>query len=189
MAKTVTKAALKKISKNLTESQAKAMELKEAVVTQQFRAKKLVTEAKGNELLEFKTAVPYYNEKGEVTTIMVKYQDLNGSGFYSISVKDILNKLTDTSGVIIAESVTFDTNGNWKIPAVIEMKQVTQPADNNKVYPLAAYKLYRSSIFKEAQDELSDKIDAIKAGPLRADAKWFLEDIVVELNVNNMLPS
>ena len=184
---TVTKAQITAVVKKVNGAAQAARTFKENVVTQQYRSKKMVTSLKGGEFLEFKTSNTFYNDKGEVTTIMAKYQNISGVGFFSISLRDMLNKLTTEDGASYAESVKFDENGDWNMPAVMYIPEVTKAKEGSEVYPLVSYNGYTPSIFQEEQDVIAKKIEAIKVpANLKSDAEAFLDVITVETTVAKM---
>jgi len=183
MTRSQLKAAVAKIKK---EKKSK-IALKEDLIVKQFRAKKLVTDAYTGALLVFRDTTTYRDEDtDEITSVMVKYHDEEGGGFFSISLRDLLNKCTLSDGSTVAENVTFDSKGHWNIPTAMYIKEVRhEEKDEDKVYPISAYRGYNSSIFRLESEELAEKIEQIKQpANLKANATAFLKDIVIEMDVN-----
>ena len=183
----VKKSAIKQLLRNMPESKKNDATFKEAIITQQFRAKKLVTEAYTGAILTFVDRVVYNDSKtGEISTIMVKYHDESAGGFFSVSLKDLLNKCTVKDGSSVAENVQFDDDDSWTIPLALYIEDaIKEDNELDKAYPIAAYRGYSPMIFKGNQEDVSKKIEAIKKPEnLKSNAIPFLKNIVVELNVN-----
>jgi len=183
----MTKSQLKSAVAKIKKDKKSKIALKEDLITKQFRAKKLVTEAYTGALLVFRDTNTYRDEDtNEITSVMVKYHDEEKGGFYSVSLRDLLNKFTLGDGSTVAENVTFDAKGHWNIPTAIYISEVKhEEKAEDKVYPIAAYKGYSSSIFRLDSDKLAEKIEEIKQpANLKANAQPFLKEIVVEMDIN-----
>lgn len=165
--------------------------VREELVVKNFKSNKIVTHAEEGMLLAFQRQKPYKNSDGEVVTIMITYKNVDTGMLYAISMRDLLNKLEDSTGSILAQSVVF-IGGNWDIPAILFLDVVeaySATTEKSKLeYPLVSYKGYSSSIFDEKDAlKLEKKIKSVKtAKNLKDGSKPFLKTIRVITNVEDL---
>lgn len=179
--KKYTRQALNKIAAAVD---TKELTVREELLHKQLATKKLVTSVTEKALLVFKDKLEYgKDDQGDPTTVVCKYKDVNKGVYYSVSLKDILNKLTlsGTDNTIAAE-----LEKDWMLPAVIYIDSVVKEDEDKQSYPITMFKGYTRDLFQKEGEELSRAIDAVRKTDKQAWAEPFYKSIDVITKITDV---
>jgi hypothetical protein len=171
----ITRALVKKLAAEVDE---KELTLRSEIVHKNLATRKVMTSVPKGALLRYLDKLPYGKDQdGDPKTIICKYQDHFSGKFYSISVKDILNKLVLPDGNNLSSQV--GTADVWLIPALLYISDVELEEESKRTYPITMYTGYSRSLFEKEGLELSKALDAVKLTPKHSYAEPFHKTVKV----------